>query len=205
MRLLVVLISSLGLAGCAALAAGGGAAPTSASDAETAASTVSAMPKPSAFDYVAKSETEVKFVNPASLLTNSSRIDAKVIEEQCRFHSADPLFFIPNAKSEGAWTFAGRMNEDGTFQALDYQSIFSLGIGEGAQQVGTWPIKMVPLSDFPDEYLQDRMAVVATDKIDGAYQHDLTARYIANSQRLEQRVAELEQAYNPQEECVGRK
>jgi hypothetical protein len=203
MRLILILISSLGLAGCAALAAGGTS--TTTSNAETAASTVSAMPKPSAFDYVGKSNTEVKFVNPAALLTGSSRVDATVIEEQCMFHSADPLFFVPNEKAEGAWTFAGRMNKDATFQALDYQSIFSLGIGEGAQQVGTWPVKMVALSDFPDEYLQDRLSVVSADKIDGADQHALTTRYIANSERLEQRVAQLEQAYDPREECVTRK
>jgi hypothetical protein len=203
MRLILVLISSFGIAGCAALAAGGGT--TTTSGAEGAMSTVSAMPKPSDFDYVGKSDTKVKFVNPASLLTGSSRVDARVIEEQCAFHSADPLFFIPNEKSEGAWTFAGRMNDDGTFQALDYQSIFSLGIGEGAQQVGTWPVKLVPLSDFPDEYLQDRLSFVAADKIDGTDQHALTTRYIANSQRLEQHVAQLEQAYDPQEECVARK
>jgi hypothetical protein len=203
MRFILVLISSLGLAGCAALAAGGGS--TTASGTETAMSTVSAMPKPSDFDYVGESNTKVKFVSPASLLTGSSRVDARVIEEQCAFHSADPLFFIPNDKVEGAWTFAGRMNDDGTFQALDYQSIFSLGIGEGAQQVGTWPVKLVPLSDFPDEYLQDRMAVVAADKIDGAEQHILITRYIANSRRLEQHVAQLEQAYDPEEECVTRK
>jgi hypothetical protein len=203
MRLILILISSFGLAGCAALAAGG--SPTTATNTQTAASTISAMPKPSAFDYVGKSSTEVKFVTPAALLTGSSRVDAAVIEEQCEFHSADPLFFVPNEKSESAWTFAGRMNQDGTFQALDYQSIFSLGIGEGAQQVGTWPVKMVALSDFPDQYLQDRLAVVAADKIDGAEQHALTTRYIANSQRLEQHVDQLEQAYDPQEECVRRK
>ncbi len=163
------------------------------------------MPKPSAFDCVDKSNTEVKLVNPTALLTGSSRVDAAVIEEQCMFHSADPLFFVPNEKAEGAWTFAGRMNKDGTFQALDYQSIFSLGIGERAQQVGTWPVKMVAPSDFPDEYLQNRLAVVAADKIDGAEQRALTTGYIANSERLEQLVAQLEQAYDPQEECVTRK
>jgi hypothetical protein len=71
-------------------------------------------------------------VNPAALLTGSTRIHAKVIEEQCAYRTADPPFFVPNDKAQGSWTFAGRLNEDGTFKALDYKSLFSLGIGEGS-------------------------------------------------------------------------
>jgi hypothetical protein len=93
----------------------------------------------------------------------------------------------------------------GTFQALDYQRIFWLGIGEGAQQVGTWPVKLAALSDFPDIYLEQRLAFVSANKIDSADQRALTARYLDNRQRLETRVAKLEQSYDPQEKCVANK
>lgn len=141
-------------------------------------------------------------MNPAALLTGNRRVEAKVIEEQCAYKTADPPFFVPNDKANGSWTFAGRLNDDGTLQALDYQSVFSLGIGEGAQQVGTWPVKLAALSEFPDIYLEDRLAFVGANKIDGADQHALTREFIANRQRLETRVVELEQSYDPLEECT---
>ncbi|HUA36762.1 MAG TPA: hypothetical protein VMA09_24365 [Candidatus Binataceae bacterium] len=203
MKYFLALIVPLIASGCAALAASS-AAPTTATNAETAVSTISAMPKPSAFDYVGRSDTKVDFVNPAALLDDSTYVDAKVIDAQCAFRTADPPFLIPNDKSQTAWTFTGRLNEDGSFQALDYKSIFSLGIGEGAQQLGTWPVKLVAFSDFPDEYLEDRLATVAADKIDSADQHTLASRYIANSQRIGEHVAELERAYDPHEECAAR-
>jgi len=107
MRSVVLLIYSLPAGGCAALAAGGGS--TTASTATSAVSTISAMPKPSNFDYVSKSNTRLEFVNPAALLTGSTRIDAKVIEEQCAHRTADPPFVVPNDKAAGSWSLAGRL------------------------------------------------------------------------------------------------
>jgi len=43
------------------------------------------------------------------LLTGSTRIDAKVIEEQCAHRTADPPFVVPNDKAAGSWSLAGRL------------------------------------------------------------------------------------------------
>jgi exonuclease VII small subunit len=197
MKYLAAFLASVMLSGCAGLLASGGG--TTAATASNAATTISAMPSPSEFDFVGKSKTEIEFMNPAALL-ESSRVEAKVIQEQCAMHTPDPVFFVFDDKLPG-WTFAGRLNPDGTFQVLDYKNALTFGLS-GSEQVGTWPVMLVALSDFPKEYLEDRLGFVGTDKIDAAQQKQLTAAYIANSQKLETIVAQLERSYDPVEECV---
>jgi hypothetical protein len=199
MRYAVAIVASTIVTGCAALLAGGGG--SSAPAVSTATSAVSALPSPSEFDYVGKSKTEIAFMDPAALL-DGTPIEADVIQRQCAMKTPDPLFFIPSDKVAN-WTFAGRVNPDGTFQALDYKNILTFGL-TGSEQVGTWPITLVPLSEFPTEYLEQRLQFVAADKIDAGQQKQLAATYIANSQKLEMIVAQLESSYDPKEGCVTR-
>ena len=53
------------------------------------------------------------------------------------FHSADPPFLVPTFNQK--WLFVGHMNQGPTIQALEYRSIFTLGLS-GPQQLSEWPV-----------------------------------------------------------------
>jgi hypothetical protein len=201
MRYLIVLIACALMSGCAGAGLLAGSSGSTATTASTAASTASTLPSPSVFDYVGKSRVKLAFVNPAALLDGSNWTYAKIVEEQCAFSNPDPPFFIPNENTNGGWTFAGRLNKDDTFQVLTYKNILTLGLMEGTDQLGTWPVKLITLSDFPQEYLNERLAFVNANQLGSSEQHELVSKYMADSQQLEARVAQLERSYDPQEQC----
>ncbi len=201
MRYLIVLIACALMSGCAGAGLLAGSSGSTAATASTAATTVSTLPSPSVFDYAGKSKIKLAFVNPAALRDGSNWTYAKIVEEQCAFSNPDPPFFIPNENMTGGWTFAGRLNKDDTFQVLTYKNILTLGLMEGTAQLGTWPVKLITLSDFPQEYLDERLAFVDASKLDSSEQHELVSKYMADSEQLEARVAQLERAYDPQENC----
>ena len=72
---------------------------------------------------------------------------------------------------------------------------------EGTDQLGTWPVKLITLSDFPQEYLNERLAFVNANQLGSSEQHELVSKYMADSQQLEAHVERLERSYDPQEQC----
>ena len=57
------------------------------------------------------------------------------------------------------------MNQGPTIQALEYKTIFTLGL-TGPQQLNAWPVSMVSLSDFPDAYLAERLSFLGKSQPD---------------------------------------
>ncbi len=193
---LAFLLSAIFLGGCAALPLmGGGAVSNSNPDVVIGA----AAPPPSTFDFVGRS-TKFLFVSPAALLTDSDRIRASIIQEQCMFQTPDPPFLVPSLNQK--WLFIGRLNQNQIIQALEYKSIFTLGL-TGTQQLSPWPVSMVALSDFPDSYLADRLAALSKAQPD--IRSDVLAEYLNNSNRIRSATNALIEEYNPQVECLPRK
>lgn len=200
MRYLIVLVTCALMSGCAGAGLLAGSSGT-ASTASTAATSASTLPSPSVFDYVGQSKIKLAFLSPAALVDGSAWTGARIVEEQCAFNNPDPPFFVPNETMNAGWTFPGKLNRDDTFQVLTYKSILTLGLTEGTEQLGTWPVKLITLSDFPNEYLDERLVFLNGDKLDPSVQHELVSKYMADSQQLEARIVQLERAYDPQEEC----
>lgn len=188
-----ILFMAVIFSGCAALASlGGGSTSTGASDVTAVAS----APGPSLFNFVGTS-TKFEFVSPSALLADSSRIQATLIHEQCRFHNADPPFLVPALDQK--WLFAGRMNQGPTIEALEYKSILTLGL-TGPQQLNPWPVKMISLSDFADDYLLERVNAMGKARPD--IRNDILVEYINNSRQIRAITDDLIQKYNPQVECL---
>jgi hypothetical protein len=190
-----LLLAAAIFSGCAALGSQGGSSGASGV-AESAAT--SAAPGPSLFNFVGRS-TKFVFVSPAALLTNSPTIERSLIQEQCMFHSADPPFLVPTFNRK--WLFVGHMNQGPTIQALEYRSIFTLGLS-GPQQLSAWPVSLVLLSDFSDAYLTERLPVVGKAQPD--VRSDILAEYIGNSRRIRYITDSIVRSYNPQAECGPR-
>jgi hypothetical protein len=187
-----LLLMGVIFSGCAALASlGGGSTSSGATD---AAATVTA-PGPSLFNFVGRS-TKFVFVSPSALLAGSSRVEASLIQEQCMFHTADPPFLVPDFSQK--WSFVGRMNQGPTIQALEYKTILTLGL-TGPQQLNSWPVSLVSLSDFPDDYLAQRLPAIGKTEPDE--RNDILAQYVNNSRRIGEVADRLIQNYNPQVEC----
>jgi hypothetical protein len=124
-----VLLAAAIFSGCAALASQGGSSGSGTSTvAESAATT--GTPGPSVFNFVGRS-TKFVFVSPSALLADSSTVEKSLVQEQCLFHTADPPFLVPAFNQK--WLFVGRINEGPTIQALEYRSLFTLGL-TGTQQ-----------------------------------------------------------------------
>lgn len=193
------------LAGCAALAglfpSGGGS--TSASAAAPAAGAATAS-VPSIMDELEPS-TKLAFFSPAVLLDGNTSLERTILASQCRFRSADPPFLVPNPSANKTWTFNGRIQEAKSksdepaldAQALEYRSWF--GFGSPKQQLNTWPVALVTLSEMPEQYLEDRIAMLSghQQQIDKAQMVALTTRYVENSQNIQARVQLLVSSFDP--------
>jgi hypothetical protein len=139
------------------------------------------------------------FVSPSALLADSGDVEKSLVQEQCMFHSADPPFLVPTFNQK--WLFVGHMNQGPTIQALEYRSIFTLGLS-GPQQLNSWPVSLVSLSDFSDDYLAERLPVVGKAQPD--VRSDVLAEYIANSKRIRYITDSIIRSYNPQVQCAPR-
>jgi hypothetical protein len=203
-RLLKFLISIplFGVGGCGALvgAFGGGAAGTSVLATTAGAATTSV---PSIVDQVEPS-TRLAMLSPAALLDSNSSLDATIVDSQCRFRTADPPFLVPTIIANKSWTFTGRVNEGKSdysvghdAQALEYRSWF--GFGTPKQQLNTWPVSMVTLSEMPREYLDDRLTMLSdhTVQVNKTQTDALTKDYINDAQRIQDRVEILVFAFSP--------
>jgi hypothetical protein len=184
-------LTALVLGGCAALAGLGGSATTATSG---VGGTASFVPNSSWFDFVGRS-TKIRYLGPAALLSGSNLVAGYLIEEQCAFDTADPPFLVPTVEAQKGWTFAGRLNQEQTLQALEYKSILTLGLW-GNQQLNTWPVNMILLSDFPERYLDDRLAMLAAAKLPPAEQKALADEYIADARKIRSTVQTAIRAYD---------
>jgi len=207
LKFLMTVFSMVVLSGCAALAGlfGGGGSSSSSSAAAPAAGAATAS-APSIFDQV-ETSTKLSVFSPAALLDGNAALESSIVQSQCNFRTADPPFLVPTNVANKNWTFYGRVNEGKSdhsvgedAQALEYRSWF--GFGWPKQQLNTWPLSMVTLSEMPKEYLDDRLTMLS----DHAYQVDkaetdaLTRDYIANSRRIQDRVQILVSTFDP-EKC----
>jgi hypothetical protein len=194
--LIETLLAAAIFSGCAALAApsaGSGSGSGASGVAESAVT--GAAPGPSPFNFVGRS-TKFVFVSPSALLADSSAVEKSLVEEQCMFHSADPPFLVPALGQK--WLFVGHLNQGPTIQALEYKSIFTLGL-TGPQQVNAWPMSLVSLSDFSDNYLAQRLPVIGKAQPD--IRSDILAEYINNSRHIREITDMVIHKYNPQVEC----
>jgi hypothetical protein len=192
---LEILLAAAIFSGCTALASQGG---SSGGPGVAESAVTSAAPGPSLFNFVGRS-TKFVFVSPSALLAGSGNIEKSLVQEQCMFHSADPPFLVPTFNQK--WLFIGHMNQGPTIQALEYRSIFTLGLS-GPQQLSAWPVSLVSLSDFSDAYLAERLPVVGKAQPD--VRSDILAEYINNSRRIRYYTDSIIRSYNPQVECGPR-
>jgi hypothetical protein len=208
LKYLMPAVSMFAVTGCALLGMLGGASssgPSSSSQGAAAGGT--AIPPPSIFDQVEKS-TPVGLMAPAALLDDNPRLESDIVNAQCKFRTADPPFFVPKGGSDNAnWDFVGRLNDrvDGDHEvremdAMEYRSFF--GFGWPKQQLNTWPVDMVTLSEMPKIYLDQRLAMMSKVKLDAAQEKELASRYIDDSQKIQDTVRRLESTYNPDVECL---
>jgi hypothetical protein len=207
--LIMMWVSIFALAGCAAPLLGGLTGGSSSGSATSSASMGAALSTnltpPSIFDQLEKS-TMVGLIGLAAFLYENGQLDGTVIIEQCRFHTADPPFLVPEDPSaQKGWVFTGRLNSDDELQemqALEYRSFF--GLGWSKQQTSTWPLGLTTLSEMPNAYLEQRLEMLASVKLEKAQQDSLAQGYIGDSQKIEEAVGRLEKTYNP-EECIQKK
>jgi hypothetical protein len=190
-RITSVLATVFLCSGCAALAS------TAANSGTTVTSTATTdmISSPSSADYTADS-TKIEFLAPAALLAENSWLEGGVIGAQCYFKTADPLFFVP-ADDQSTWRFAGRLNAENQFQALEYRNILTLGLGSGDVQLNSWPVQLVSLSDMPVVYLRQRMALLKDNKLPASDQQELAQEYVRQSSTISKVVTRLESDYNP--------
>jgi len=203
LKFLISVFSLIALSGCAALAGlipgGSSGSPTSAVPAAGAATTS----VPSIIDEV-ETSTKLAMFSPAALLDGSAVLDATRVDSQCRFRSADPPFLVPTTTANKNWTFNGRVNEGKSdhpvgrdAQVLEYRSWF--GFGWPKQQLNTWPVSMMTLSEMPKEYLDDRLAMLSdhTYQVNKTQTDALTKDYIDDSRKIQERVQILVSSFNP--------
>jgi hypothetical protein len=195
LTLIELLLASAIFSGCAALASQG--TTSNATDAAESAAT-SASPGPSLFNVVGRS-TKFVFVSPSALLIDSRDVEKTLIQEQCIFHSADPPFLVPAFSQK--WMFVGRLNQGPTMEALEYKSLLTLGL-TGPQQLNTWPVRLVALSDFSDEYLAERLPVVGKAQPD--VRSDILAQYLSDARHIREVSDSIVKTYNPGIECRSR-
>lgn len=198
------------LTSCAALgglfsggsSSGGGSGGAAAPAAGAAVGSV-----PSIIDEVELGDTKLAVFSPSALLDGNTSLEQTIVASQCKFRIADPPFLVPNASANKGWTFVGRINpaeHDKSAepisleaQALEYRSWF--GFGWSKQQLNTWPVSMVTLSEMPEEYLQERLTMLTDHvyQLDPKQRDALTSRYIDNSQKIQDRVQILVSSFDP--------
>jgi hypothetical protein len=190
--------AAMGLSGCAAapLLAGG----LSSNGESVAGATPVAIPQPSLFDEVTRS-TKIGLLSPPALLDGGTRVDAYVIEQQCRFRTPDPPFIAPHPVSAQGWTMVGRFNEDGYMQAVQYQSVW--GFGYEKQQLNNWPVTFLTLSQMPSLYISQRIQMLAKAKMSDKDQEKLMTESLARADRIREAVKRLEASYNPEVQCLS--
>lgn len=203
LKFLIGGLSVFALGGCAALAglfSGGGSSSSSAAAPAAGAATTSV---PSIIDQV-ETSTKLSMFSPAALLDGNTSLDQTVVESQCEFRTADPPFLVPTTVANKNWTFNGRVNEGQSdhaigqdAQALEYRSWF--GFGWPKQQLNTWPVSMVTLSEMPKEYLDDRLTMLSdhTYQVSKAQTDALTKDYIDDARKIQDRVQILVSAFDP--------
>jgi hypothetical protein len=208
LTILLPLCCSFLLAGCAALGglfpSGGGG---SASPGATAAAPVGGAATASVPSFMDELEpsTRLAIFSPAALLDGNIALERTVLASQCRFRTADPPILVPTANANKTWAFNGRIEEAKSksdepaldAEALEYRSWF--GLGSPKQQLNTWPLAMVTLSEMPEQYLEDRIAMLSDhqQQMDKAQMIALTHHYIENSQNLQARVQLLVGSFDP--------
>jgi hypothetical protein len=203
-RFLLPVLSLYVLSGCAALAGlmpGGSSSSTGTSAAPAAGAATASVP--SILDQVEPS-TRLAMFSPAALLDGSTSLDATILDSQCRFRTADPPFLVPTTIANKTWTFDGRVNSGDAdrpvgrdAEALEYRSWF--GFGTPKQQLNTWPVSMVTLSEMPKAYLDDRLTMLSdhTYQVNKAQTDALAADYISESRRIQDRVQILVASFDP--------
>lgn len=203
LRYLLPVLSLFTLAGCAALAgllAPGGGVGGAATASSGAAAT---GPATSMFDEVELS-SQFQVIAPSALLEENGWLDQQILAEQCKYATPDPPFMVPTIDAQKGWSFIGRLNEkqDGEtqeMQALEYRSFW--GFGWPKQQLNSWPVSVVTLSQMPREYLAERMEMINNSKLSQDQIDELGRQYIANAGEIDGRVRRLERTYNPETEC----
>jgi hypothetical protein len=207
LKSLCPVLSLFVLGGCAALGAlfpTNGGSSSSASTAAAPAAGSATLSVPSITDEVEPS-TKLAVFSPAALLDGNSALDATIVNAQCRFRSADPPFLVPTTTANKSWTFTGRINEAakgdndylGDAQALEYRSWF--GFGWPKQQLNSWPLSMVMLSEMPQEYLDERLPLLSDQVLkDNKPQGDVLLHdFIENARQIQTRVQILVSSYDP--------
>jgi hypothetical protein len=198
-------LSLIALSGCAALAGlfSGGSSSSSSGAAAAPAAGAATTSVPSIFDQV-ETSTKLSVFSPAALLDGNTALDQSIVESQCQFHTADPPFLVPTNVANKNWTFYGRVNEGKSdhavgqdAQSLEYRSWF--GFGWPKQQLNTWPVSMVTLSEMPKEYLDDRLTMLSDHayQVNKAQTDTLTKDYIDDARKIQDRVQILVSAFDP--------
>jgi hypothetical protein len=193
-----LIIAAAFFTGCAALGSLGGSSAGNSSS-QTESLTSAAGPGPSPVNIVGRS-TKLIFMSPSAVLAGSRDVEKALVQEQCMFHSANPPFLVPALGRK--WVFIGRMNQGPTLQALNYRSIFTLGL-TGAQQLNGWPVSLVALSDFSDDYLNERLPMLTKAQPD--VRSDVLAEYIYNARRIRTVTDWVIRSYSPGTQCGPRR
>jgi hypothetical protein len=203
---LVPVFSLFTLTSCAALGglfSGGSSGGSSSAAAPAAGAATTSVP--SIIDQV-ETSTKLAVFSPSAILDGNTSLEQTIVESQCKFRSADPPFLVPNPTANKNWTFNGRINEAEQksqdlvsldAQALEYRSWFGFGVSK--QQLNTWPVSMVTLSEMPREYLEQRLAMLSDHvyQVNQRQQDALTSRYIEDSQKIQDRVQILVSSFDP--------
>lgn len=192
-----LIVAAALFSGCAALGSLGSSGTNSSSQTESLAT--ASGPGPSPVNIVGRS-TSFIFMSPSALLAGSREVEKALVQEQCMFHSANPPFLVPALGQK--WVFIGRMNQGPALQALNYRSIFTLGL-TGAQQLNGWPVSLVALSDFSDDYLNERLPMLTKAQPDT--RSDILAEYIYNSRRIRTITDWVIRSYSPGTQCGPRR
>ncbi len=203
LKYLVPVVSIFTVTGCAALAGllpGGNSGGSSAPAASAAAAPA---PATSIFDEVELS-SQLQVVAPSAFLGETGWLDQQIVAEQCKYGTPDPPFMVPTVDAQKGWSFIGRMNEhkDGEtqeMQALEYRSFW--GFGWPKQQLNSWPVSVVTLSQMPKAYMQQRMELINNSRLNQDQIDELGKEYIADAGTIGDRVKRLESTYNPDSEC----
>ena len=192
-----LIVAAALFSGCAALGSLGSSGTNSSSQTESLAT--ASGPGPSPVNIVGRS-TKFIFMSPSAVLAGSRDVEKALVQEQCMFHSANPPFLVPALGQK--WVFIGRMNQGPTMQALNYRSIFTLGL-TGAQQLNGWPVSLVALSDFSDDYLNERLPMLTKAQPD--VRSDVLAEYIYNARRIRTVTDWVIRSYSPGTQCGPRR
>ncbi|MGH7906793.1 MAG: hypothetical protein ACREP6_09215 [Candidatus Binataceae bacterium] len=200
--LLLLIASALPVvSGCAAGAATGalGNAGTAVNNGLTlASSTAQTVSSPSVFQRLSTS-TKVPFISPAALYDDSPVLEADVVWDQCKFHTPDPVFFVP-APDQKLY-FAGRLGPNRNFQSMVYKNILAFGFGTGTVQLNTWPLQLASLAQMPQLYLDHRLTLPSTAKLPKDEQREMVETYMEQAQRIQAVVSRLERNYVPRRVC----